>query len=851
MKKFATLLLLLSVLLVISSCSLVDRLKGKSCEHNWEDVFAEPTCAEKGYSGRRCRHCGVVEKDSETDALGHIFIDFYNIDDEYHWHKCVVCDAIKDKEKHTLDEDGICQNCDLPITPSKRVTYILSEDGSYAYVNDISKYIDKIRIAEEYNGVPVLDIKPGALTHIKKTAKTVIVPEILWDKVNFYEFSALETVIIPENVTTIKFNCFAHCTSLERIVIPDSVTTIENGAFLGCNKLSQVVFGKGVKSIGGSFNNLENIEYNDYEGGKYLSSGHNKYFAFIKPENKDAETVVFHPDTKIIAGDAFARMKKLTSVSLPDGVITVGERSFKSCQNLVSIDFGNSLETIRYSAFQECDALKYIFMPDTLTTLESRAFYGCSNLLRVELNPGLKVIEKSAFQYCSSLRSIELNYGLEVIEEYAFGNTDIEKIEIPDSIKSINPHVFSGCVNLKTVTLNEGTEEILDSAFSGCEKLSSINLPESLKTIGNGAFENCKYLESFVIPENVKMIGDYAFKNCYRLSSLALGNGITEIGKEAFYNCKIVDLVIPDSVKYIGAGAFEECDCLESIVLPKNLEVIAENLFKGCKALKKVEMPDYVTRIDSSAFYYPEAFEYTEYEGCMYMSLYGNPYFALVSAIEKQESYEIHKDTKIIASAAFYQIDTLTSIEIPGSVISICNKAFAECKNLESVTLNEGLEYIGDQAFSYCIFESIVLPDSLITIEGGFIECSNLSSITWGSGLKYIIGGFAECSSLTSIVIPEGVKEIRGEAFARSAISSVVLPESLEIIERGAFVMCENFGMIVVGKGLTHLEAEVFDAFLGYPNKIYFTGTKEEWYEIIDDPSVVEKLMHYNDQRES
>ena len=74
---------------------------------------------------------------------------------------------------------------------------------------------------------------------------------------------------------------------------------------------------------------------------------------------------------------------------------------------------------------------------------------------------------------------------------------------------------------------------------------------------------------------------------------------------------------------------------------------------------------------------------------------------------------------------------------IPSTVKSIGRGAFSNCKNLKSVTLHEGLEYIGNEAFSNTIIESILIPRTVENIEGNaFMNCKNLSSVVLNEGLK-------------------------------------------------------------------------------------------------------------------
>ena len=109
------------------------------------------------------------------------------------------------------------------------------------------------------------------------------------------------------------------------------------------------------------------------------------------------------------------------------------------------------------------------------------------NIETINLPNSIKTIEKYAFWANHSIKKITLNEGLEKIGENAFEQTKISSINIPSSVKEIGNGAFSSCYDLSQVTLNEGLEKIGDSAFKDT-KITSITIPSSVKEIGNNAF---------------------------------------------------------------------------------------------------------------------------------------------------------------------------------------------------------------------------------------------------------------------------------------------------------------------------------------------------------------------------
>ena len=113
----------------------------------------------------------------------------------------------------------------------------------------------------------------------------------------------------------------------------------------------------------------------------------------------------------------------------------------------------------------------------------------------------------------------------------------IERIVLPETVKSIGGSAFSGCTSLKSITLPSGLEFIGSSAFKGCTSLEYIAIPDSVKTIGDSAFENCSALKEITIPKGVTNVGKWAFNSCSALEEVTVRGKDTRIGEYAFLEC--------------------------------------------------------------------------------------------------------------------------------------------------------------------------------------------------------------------------------------------------------------------------------------------------------------------------
>ena len=337
-------------------------IKAEDCPHVWETVTTAPTCSSEGYDTISCQLCGNSAKTNYTSKLQHTYSTTYSIDDAYHWFACTVCGDAKDKSAHTPDANDICTTCEMPTTATPGVVYDISADGTYAEVIGYNGTATKVKIADEYKGLPV---------------KTI------YNKV-FENNKTITHVVIPDTVTSIGDSAFYYCYNLSSVVIPDGVTSIGDYAFYGCYNLSSVVIPDSVTSIGeNAFNACHYSLYTEYEYGKYVKSGDNPYTVLIEITNKNMSTYEIHKDTKIIAHSVFRDCNRLTSITIPDSVTSIGSSAFYDCSKLNSVVIGDSVTSIGSYAFYGCSKLSSVVMGDSVTSIGDCAFNGCSNLTDV------------------------------------------------------------------------------------------------------------------------------------------------------------------------------------------------------------------------------------------------------------------------------------------------------------------------------------------------------------------------------------------------------------------------------------------------------------------------------------
>ncbi len=147
--------------------------------------------------------------------------------------------------------------------------------------------------------------------------------------------------------------------------------------------------------------------------------------------------------------------------------------------------------------------------------------------------------------------------GIEYIENWAFKETNVVCVIIPESVWLIGAEAFLNCAKLKEVVLPKSLKVIDDSAFWGCESLISLTLPEGIINIKRCAFNSCSSLREVSLPSTLETLDNYAFENCSALKKVEICEGVEKIGNEAFASCPALSKInLPKSVKKIGTNLF-------------------------------------------------------------------------------------------------------------------------------------------------------------------------------------------------------------------------------------------------------------------------------------------------------
>lgn len=228
------------------------------------------------------------------------------------------------------------------------------------------------------------------------------------------------------------------------------------------------------------------------------------------------------------------------------------EQCFYDVPNIESVVISGAVDVPR-DMFGKCAGLKKVTLKNGVQSIGERAFEKCSSLESVIFeNTVLEKISDGAFSGCSALSSIVLPDSVTEIEKYAFFETGLRNIQLPEKLTLIGAYAFCNCKNLKQVQLPSQLKELGNGAFSSCENLAQIQLPAQLNKLGTDAFRNCTSLDKIDIPAGLTQIEPDTFCNT-GLTSVTLHEGLTKIEDGAFHDClKLKKIRIPKSVTDIG-----------------------------------------------------------------------------------------------------------------------------------------------------------------------------------------------------------------------------------------------------------------------------------------------------------
>lgn len=272
----------------------------------------------------------------------------------------------------------------------------------------------------------------------------------------------------------------------------------------------------------GCFTALSSFADDIEVGGLFYSTNSDGTATVRKPSSADGETaptgdiaipasIGYNGTTyNVVAIDnsAFAYNTGITSLSIANGIKSIGSMAFFNCSGLTALSFPESVTEIGDYAFHSCTGLTSLTFPTSVKVL-GPVFQYCLKLTKLTFSYKCVVTElKGTFQNCKALTSVSLPNTLEEIGESTFEDCNtLESVKFgsTNKLKKIGYGAFRGC-KIKTLDIPEGVEEIggmalgaMNGSFNTNKTLTTVTLPSTLKKIEYNTFNNCGALTSLTI----------------------------------------------------------------------------------------------------------------------------------------------------------------------------------------------------------------------------------------------------------------------------------------------------------------------------------------------------------------
>ena len=462
---------------------------------------------------------------------------------------------------------------------------LMSPDGTLTIPSNVSK------------------IGYGAFSNVEGL-KTIIIPgtcKIIGEKA-FANNQTLEKVIIQEGVEIIEDSAFKECRNLTAVEMSDSVTKLGNYSFYFDQKLNNINLAKGLRNIGDYAlhgTSIEEIEIP--EGIKEIK---NNGFSKCKKLYK----VVLPKSLEEIDANAFLECNNLTNIEINEnnknfkfknGILTNADESelliiLPSAVNGDTFVIPDGITNILSNQLEIYPQIKTINIPSSVTKIDSEFIN--KNITKVNIaeeNQKYETYENGVYEKVNGVREKLIRYygteteitieeGIKNIGANSFSDRNMTKINLPDSLETIEKFIAQRSMKLISLKLGKNVNRI-SPMFIYSSNISNIEIAEENPnyTIENNILYNkdktklllvinpLRDLTKFEIPKGVKIIGDFAFHNQNKLIDVKIPESVEEIGNSFNYCLSLTKIEIPNSVNKIGKGCFDYCTNLNEIRINK------------------------------------------------------------------------------------------------------------------------------------------------------------------------------------------------------------------------------------------------------------------------------------------
>ena len=782
-----------------------------------------------------------------------------------------------------LEGSGPTKTFNISSSPINNINFItqvsidnnITTIGNYFFGNTSIGNEDAQHIIENFVLGTNVFIGCENITNINWPSSKPVIPN------GTFRASNLETITIPSSVTTIDSYAFSQ-TKLTSFDVASHITSIGAGILMSCEELANVTWDPSTTTI----------PQQTFDGCKSLTSFNipsQTTFLQMYCFRGTGLTSIDIPNTVTDLGtEVFKDCEDLETVSSwSTDVTSIPTRAFAGCKSLTSFNIPSQVTFLSMGCF-EASGLTSINIPNTVITMAENVFNECEALETVTNWPNtIDTIPPNTFRR-TLIASFTIPSHVTALGNYCLAYTKITSIDIPDTITSIGFGVFLVCEELETITnWSSNLTTIPEATFYGCKRLTSFEIPAHVTTLGQWVFGGDIGLVSFTIPDTVTSMGSHMFYLCENIENVNWETPVSLIPSNTFFGCKsltsftipphvtmlasscfresgLTSIDIPDTVTSVNTDMFNGCEGLETVTnWPNTANSIFARTFQGCKSLTSFTIPSHVTGILDRCFAgsgltsitIPENVSNlwsTAFLECDQLEEFivsaNNPDFSSENGVLFDKDKEVLQsfppgsllssftvpDTVFSINTNAFNSSKLSSVTLPSSVTHILAGGFAY-SSIASISMSDNITWIGNGAFQGCLsltslefppnvgdlntdlfresgIVSFTIPDNVTFVGNGvFRDCLGLETVNWGSNLDTIPHSiFRGCKSLTSFTIPPHVTMLVSECFRESGLTSIAIPDTVTSVGFTICSQCTDLTTAIYNPNDTEMKSTAF-----------------------------------------